>query len=254
MQEIEILNNVSHEELRVNPSFSKELGDGITGTLTYITEFSEVQKEYPILCRKHPENGEYQATVFFGFENNENLFLVDPDPSRQKNIGWNANYVPAVMARGPFSIGLRRAMDAGADTPEPLVRVDTNHPKVSKDLGENLFLENGGNSPYLNHISRMLEVINDGVPLTQRMFECLVKYDLLTPITLDIEFNNNVKLKISNYETINLEKLARLNGAALEELSQKGFFQSSYFIAASLSNFKKLIEWKNKKNLEVNKA
>lgn len=247
MQKMEVLNNVEHENLRVNPEFSAYLGDGITGTLTYITEFSDVQKEYPILCRKNPENGEYQATVFFGFEKNENLFLVDSDPANQKNIGWNASYVPAVMARGPFAIALKREMINGVETHSPLVQVDMNHPKVMKESGQKLFLESGGNSPYLNHISRVLEVINDGMPSTQRMFESFTKYELLEPVVLDIEFHNQVKLKISNYETINLEKLASLNGAALEELNRKGFLQAAYFIAASMSNFKKLIEWKNTK-------
>ncbi|EIK46243.1 hypothetical protein O59_000264 [Cellvibrio sp. BR] len=249
MRKMEVLNNIEHENLGVNPEFSADLGDGITGTLTYITEFSDVQKEYPILCRRNTESGEYQATVFFGFEKNENLFLVDSDPSNQKNVGWNANYVPAVMARGPFSIGLKREMVEGVETPSPLVQVDMNHPKVMRGAGEKLFLERGGNSPYLNHVSRVLEVINDGIPLTKRMFESFTKYELLEPVVLDIEFNNQDKLKISSYETINLEKLASLNGVALEELNRKGFLQAAYFMIASMSNFKKLIEWKNTKLL-----
>ncbi|MBU0801743.1 MAG: SapC family protein, partial [Alphaproteobacteria bacterium] len=98
MRKIEVLNNVTHEDLRVNSEFSAQLGDNIAGTSTYVTEFADVQKEYPILCRKNPESGEYQATIFFGFEKNENLFIVDKN---KKGSGWNADYVPAVMARGP---------------------------------------------------------------------------------------------------------------------------------------------------------
>jgi hypothetical protein len=244
MRKIEVLNNVAHEDLTVNSDFSAQLGDNIAGTLTYITEFADVQKEYPILCRKDPESGEYQATIFFGFEKDENLFLVDQN---QKKSGWNADYIPAVMARGPFSIGIKREVINGVETHNPLVQVDVNHPKVVNGTGKKLFLENGGNTPYLNHISRMLEIINDGIPLTKLMFDFFIKYELLEPVALDIEFQNQDKLKISGYETINLKKLADLNGAALEDLNRNGFLQAAYFIAASLSNFRKLIDWKNTK-------
>jgi hypothetical protein len=149
------------------------------------------------------------------------------------------------MARGPFSIALKRETVNGVEMHNPLIQVDINHPKVVTESGEKLFLDNGGNSPYLNHVSRVLEVINDGIPLTKSMFESLSKYELLEPVVLDIEFRNQVKLKISGYETINLERLANLDGAALQELNCEGFLQAAYFIATSMSNFKKLIEWKN---------
>lgn len=246
MRKIEVLNNVAHEDLRVSSDFSVQFGDNIAGTSTYVTEFADVQKEYPILCRKNPESGEYQATIFFGFEKDENLFLVDKN---KKDSGWNANYVPAVMARGPFSIGIKREVVDGVEMHNPLVQVDIEHPKVLSETGNKLFLENGGNTPYLNHISRMLEIINDGIPLTKLMFDFFIKYELLEPVALDIEFQNQEKLKINGYETINLKKLADLNGAALEDLNRSGFLQAAYFIAASLSNFKKLIDWKNAKLL-----
>lgn len=246
MRKIEVLNNVTHEDLRVNSEFSAQLGDNIAGTSTYVTEFADVQKEYPILCRKNPESGEYQATIFFGFEKNENLFIVDKN---KRASGWSADYVPAVMARGPFSIGIRREVVDGVEMHNPLVQVDVEHPKVLSGTGIKLFLENGGNTPYLNHISRMLEIINDGIPLTKLMFDLFIKYELLEPVALDLEFQNQEKLNINGYETINLKKLADLNGAALEDLNRSGFLQAAYFIAASLSNFRKLIDWKNSKLL-----
>jgi SapC len=247
MQKIEVLNNITHEHLRINPTFAAELYDNVVSTFTYITEFSDVQKEYPILCRKNPETGEYQATVFFGFTKNENLFLTDIDPTTQKNPGWNAHYVPAVMARGPFSIGIHREIVNGLEKLNPMVHVDINHPKATSEEGHKLFLENGGHSPYLNHISKTLEIINDGIPLTKLMFDAFTQYQLLETVVLDIEFQNQDKLKINGFETINIDKLSRLNGTALEELNKSGFLQAAYFIAASMSNIKKLIDWKNRK-------
>lgn len=249
MHKIEVLNNIAHEHLQVNPRFAAELNDNVASTFTYVTEFVDVQKEYPILCRKNPESGEYQALVFFGFEKNENLFLTDMDPTNQKNCGWKADYVPAVMARGPFSIGIHREMVNGLEKHNPMVHIDVNHPKANCEDGQKLFLENGGNSPYLNHISKTLEIINDGIPLTKLMFDVFNKYQLLEAVVLDIEFNNQHKLKMAGFETVSLRRLAQLDGAALEELNRAGFLQAAYFMAASMSNIRKLIDWKNRKLL-----
>lgn len=249
MQKIEVLNNIAHENLKVNPSFSAALGDNVTSTLTYLSELSDVQKEYPILCRKSPETGEYQAIVFFGFQKDENLFLTDVDTNTQRNLGWRADYVPAAMARGPFSIGIQREIENGSETHKPVVHIDINHPKAKCEEGLALFLENGGHSQYLNYISRTLDILHEGMHLTKLMFDAFTKHELLEDVVLDIEFQNLDKLKIAGFETINVEKLSQLDGAALEELNQSGFLQAAYFIIASMSNVDKLIEWKNRKLL-----
>lgn len=247
MEKIEVLNNVTHEHLTVSPTFAAELGDNVVSTITFLTEFSDVQKEYPILCRKNPETGEYQAIVFFGLEKDENLFLTDVDPLHQKYPGWRADYVPAVIARGPFSIGMHREIDNGLETHKAMVHIDMDHPKVKCEEGNKLFLDNGGRTAYLNHISTTLEIINDGIGLTKLMFDAFTKYQMLEPVVLDIEFKNQEKLKFTGFETINVEKLSQLNGAALEELNRAGFLQAAYFIAASMSNVQKLIDLKNYK-------
>ncbi len=247
MQKIAVLNNIDHEHLRVSAKFSAELGDNVASTLTYVTEFSEVQKEYPILCRKNPETGEYQAVVFFGFQKNENLFLADVDLANQRYPGWRANYVPAVMARGPFSIGIQREVANGSESHNAVVHIDMNHPKIISGEGQALFLESGGQGAYLNYISSILDTINKGVHLTQLMFEVFSKHQLLEDVVLDIEFHGQNKLKIAGFETVSVEKLFGLNGEALEELNKSGFLQAAYFIAASMSNIQKLIDWKNRK-------
>lgn len=246
MQKIELLNNITHENLKVNARFSAELGDNIASTVTFLTEFSEVQKEYPILCRKNPETGEYQAVVFFGLQKDENLFLTEADPTSQKHVGWRAEYVPAAIARGPFSIGLQRETASGAENKKPVVNIDMEHPKAGCDHGQELFLQNGGRSPYLNYIAAILDTINDGMHLTRLMFDAFNKYELLEPVTLDLEFLDQSKLKINQFETVNADKLSQLSGEALEELNKSGFLQAAYFIVTSMSNVRKLVDWKNR--------
>lgn len=66
-------------------------------------------------------------------------------------------------------------------------------------------------------------------------------------MVLDIEFQNQDKLKITGFETINADRLSHLDGSALEELNKLGFLQAAYFIVASMSNIRKLIDLKNRK-------
>jgi hypothetical protein len=107
-------------------------------------------------------------------------------------------------------------------------------------------LENGGHSPYLNYISKVLDTLHDGLYLTTLMFDTFNKYELLEDVVLDIEFQNQEKLKFTGFQTINTDKLSDLNGDSLEELNKSGFLKAAYFIAASMSNIRKLIDWKNR--------
>ncbi|MDO3380916.1 SapC family protein [Gilvimarinus algae] len=250
MSKIESLNNIDHENLKVNPGYSAELGDDVSSTVTFITEFSEVQKEYPILCRKDPDSGNYQAVVLFGLQKDENLYLSEVDPTRQKHHGWCAEYVPAALARGPFFIGVKRDSYNVKEDPRPVVQIDLAHPKARCDDGRILFQKNGGHSSYLIYITAVLNTINDGVSLTKSMFEAFNRYDLLEAVTIDVELLNKDRIKIKGFETVSTERLSNLSGDVLEELNKSGFLQAAYFMATSMSNVKKLIGWKNRKNSE----
>lgn len=245
MARIELLDNLSHKDLRINPSFSKELGDNIASTITFITEFAEVQKEYPILFRKDPEKDGYHAVVLFGIQKDENLFLGDSPNGYQKFAGWNAAYIPAVVMRGPFSIGLRKKQEQGSENIEPLVNIDIEHPKVGTDEGVRVFLEQGGNSGYLQHMINTLNLIRDGMNLNKLMFDAYLRYELLEDVDINVELGNQDKHKISGFKTINADRLNQLPGDALVELSRGGFLQAAYFVVASLSNIQKLIDIKN---------
>ena len=241
----ELLNNISHKDLRVRSDYSVDLGDNIPSCVTFITEFAEVQKEYPILFRKDRETAEFQAVVLFGFRKNENLFLAAPDSSPQKHRGWNASYVPAAVARGPFMIGYQNQTENGEERKVPVIHVDMDNPKVSQDEGARVFLEQGGNSPYLEQISRMLNLIRDGMNLNRPMFDAFDRYSLIEDVTVDIDLNNGDKHRLNDFYTINADKLMVLDGEVLQKLNRSGFLQAAYFVVASLSNIKRLVDIKN---------
>ena len=268
------LNNLEHSDLCINNQASEEFGDNVTSTLTYPTEFIEVQREYPILFSKNPQTGEFQSVVLLGVQQNENLFL--------KQGKWYADYLPAVIAKGPFLIGFEAQDTYQGQVTTPVIYIDMASPRVSsaaigltkgltkgiknkaitsksninkrandkqekesRHQGERLFLDNGEQSHYLKGITRALATINDGVQQSKAMFDAFCRYDLIEAVKLEIELDNGEKINLKGNYTIHEEKLANLDGAALATLNNAGFLSLAFAVVASLANVRKLVALKN---------
>lgn len=236
-----LLNNVSHQDLKVVARYGAEFGDSPGSVLAFPTEFVELQKEYPILFRKDSETDRYKATVLLGLSQNENLFL---NPGVRS--GWAANYIPAVVAKGPFLIGLQPKGSGSNDA--PLIYIDMDHPKVGHKEGVSLFLEHGGSSAYLKHITNVLEMIHNGMTVQDTMFDVFSDLDLIEPLSIEIDLHNGQKHKLVGNYTINHKKLAELSGDKLERLSRLGFLPLAYAVVASLTNIQTLTEIKKTKD------
>lgn len=235
-----LLNNVAHHQLKVVTRFGAEFGDNVSSVLVFPTEFIELQKEYPILFRQNPETQKYHATVLLGLHQGENLFL---DPNVK--AGWAASYIPAVVAKGPFLIGFQ-SQEADKNK-VPVIHIDLDHPKANNEKGYPLFLEHGGNSAYLEHISSILKIIHQGVAIQDAMFNLFTELDLIEPIDIEIDMNNGDKQRLVGNFTINEEKLVALGGEQLEKLSKLGFLPLAYAVITSMTNIRRLTEIKNRK-------
>ncbi len=234
-----MLNNVQHFNLRAKNRYSAACGDNSAAVMTFPTEFADIQREYPIVFAKDSATGAYQAVALLGVQAEENLFLNE---TASVGSGWVGNYVPAIVARGPFIIGMP---DDGDMDSAPVVFVDLDSSKVSESEGEALFLPMGGSSPYLDRIVRMLGVIQQGKAIGDLMYAQFDALNLFELVTIDAELSNGEKYRIENYYTINQERLANLNGSELEMLNRSGFLHGAFLVISSLSNVQKLIDIKN---------
>ena len=234
-----LLDNVAHKDLRVRVGYSAEFGDDVNHVLVFPTEFVFVQREYPILFRKDT-NGDLQAVALLGFGKDENLFL-------DENGGWQARYIPAIQQRGPFLIGFRQRDIDGEQVREPVVHVDLDHPRISESEGEPVFLKHGGNSPYLEHANRMLQIIYKGTEHLRPMFAAFEAAGLIEEIDIDVELDARTKFKLSGYFTISEDALSGLDGAQLQSLNQAGYLQLAMLVMNSLGNVSWLIELKNRR-------
>ena len=236
MAKHELLNNITHKDLRIVTRRSAEFGDDIASVLTFPSEFRNILGEFPICICKDPDSGKFHFSALMGFEDKENLFLVDDK--------WDASYIPLMLERQPFLIG-QRQLDSSGDE-QILVHIDMESSRVSSTDGELVFLEKGGNSAYLQRISSVLQAIYDGGKQSQLFIEQLLKHELVESFSLDVELDDGSKNQLKGFYTISEEKLGKLPIDVLEGFMRSGMLQGIYMVIASLSNFRNLIARKNK--------
>ncbi len=235
----QLLDNVTHKNLRVITERSAWYGDDIAATLIFPLEFRRLQAEYPIAFQKSAETGDYEPIALFGFEEGENLYL-GPD-------GWDASYIPLTVERQPFLIGFTSTENDGVLEEAPVVHIDMDSPRVSETEGVAVFLEHGGQSPYLEHINSVLQAIHDGYSQNKRFSESLRALELLEPFSLEFELKDGSKKKLSGLYTLNEDVLKMLDAVALEKLHANGFLESVFMVMASIGNFRTLIDRKNRR-------
>lgn len=235
-----LLNNVVHQNLKVITRFGAEFGESTSTVLAFPTEFIELQKEYPILFKQNSDTKKYQAVALLGLSQGENLYL---DPNLR--TGWAANYIPAAIAKGPFLIGWQTQDSGKANA--PVIHIDLDHAKVGHEDGYPLFLEHGGNSPYLEHIASILKIIHEGVAIQDVMFKMFSEMDLIEPVDIEIDLKNGEQFKLVGHHTINQDKLVALGGDQLEKLNKLGFLPLAYAVITSMTNVRKLTEIKRNK-------
>jgi hypothetical protein len=228
-----LLNNVDHQQLRVVTTRGGAWGDEVMSALTFPDEFRTLQAHYPIVFRKLDDGTGFQALALFGFEAGENLFL--------EGEHWDAPDIPLSIERQPFLIGV--------DGEQLMVHVDLDSPRISRsEAGEAVFLPRGGSSDYLERMNSVLLAIHTGLQGADAFLEALLRHELLESFVLDITLDDGSLNRLAGFYTINEERLAALDDAALGRLQRAGHLLPIYMALASLSNFRSLIDRKNRRH------
>ena len=219
------LNNVEHRDLRVITARGAQYGENVMYTMTFPAEFRNVQAHFPIVFGKS-NDGTFTPLALFGFRDKQNLFL--------EGDKWDALYVPLMMERQPFLIG---------HAPHgKVVHIDLDSPRVSQTEGERIFRDHGGNSDFLEHITGVLATLDQGIEGTAPFIAALIEHNLLESFVLDMQFKDGAQHRFAGFYTIQEERLAKLDAAALGKLHERGYLQPIYMVIASFSNFRGLIE------------
>lgn len=223
------INNIDHARLRVRPSAGAAFGDAANQALVFPAEFEELQREFAILFRRRDTG--LHAYALLGLDRDENLFL--------SGDRWTSRYVPATHQRGPFSIGIARDSVDGAG--EPMIHLDLDDPRVGESEGLPLFLEHGGNAPYLTQISGVLRLLYQEMENAPAAYAALDEAGLLTTVTLTIDVSEDRSYTLPDVLVVDVERLAAMGGEPLERLHRSGVLRLAILAAASLGNIQQLI-------------
>jgi hypothetical protein len=231
-----LLNNVEHRDLAIRTRRGAAYGDAVMAAPTFPDEFRSVQAHYPIVFQA-TTSGSFQPLALFGFKDGENLFLGKD--------GWDADYLPVAVERLPFLIG--------RDGDELVVHVDLASPRVTRrapdaepppddpDPAVPVFLPQGGTSPYLERVNRLLLTLHQGLQATPAFIDALRAHQLLESFVVDVTAADGSQHRLAGFHTIHEERLAALDAGALDALHRAGHLLPTYMALASLANFRALI-------------
>ncbi len=237
MTQIVKLDNVIHNNLSVDPHLSAQYGNSVNQALIFPNEMTALQKEYPIFFRKD-QNGDFLSIILMGLDHDENLFLDDD--------GWHANAIPATHQAGPFSLSYDE------DNDDYLIEIDLDNPRVNDgnmaqadeeaivQRAVPIFLPQGGQSNYLQHVEKILHVIRTGVQFSANFFAALQALDLIQPVEVGVHVTDTQYHSIPDLYSINEEKFNNLNEEQLSMMHKNGLLALCYFILASRSNINAL--------------
>jgi hypothetical protein len=233
---LQLLNNVDHADVALVPGYGAAFGDSVNQCLVFPTEFEFLQSEYVILIQKN-DSGAFQAVALLGLDKDENLFLDSGE--------WNTRYVPAMHRRGPFMIGFQDREVSGEVHREPMIHIDIDHPRIAKSAGMPLFLPHGGNTAPLEQAIGALQMIHEGMQVAEPMFTNFGALGLIQPAEIEMQLSETERYQFTDYYTICRDRLAALDGDALEHLHKAGFLELAFHLLGSLRNAPSLITSKN---------
>ncbi len=215
------LNSVQHASLRIIRKYSAALGDNVMTCLAFTTEMRTLQGTYPLLLQRIEGNATPLPVALLGLENNENLFLCASES------GWTTEIIPMMMQKGPFYIA-KEQDNSGAV--RNVIALDERHPKLSLEIGENLFSDAGGHSLYLERIIALLENI-----------------ELSHPHKLEFALDDGSVHTLTGFYGLDEERLQSLPSDTLHSLHQKGHLLPLFMMLASQSQISRLMALKNGK-------
>jgi hypothetical protein len=128
-----------------------------------------------------------------------------------------------------------------------MIHLNLDNPRISESEGEAVFMPHGGNSPFLEHVTRMLQIIFDGAELAKPMFAAFEEAGLIEAVEMKINLDENTQYKLPDFFTISQDRLEALEGTVLERLNRQGYLQLAMFVANSLGNIEWILELKNRR-------
>jgi len=237
MSSVKILDKNSHSTVKID--VSQRLKHAAEQNLmpVMLSEFQRCAIHFPIILTKNADTGKFTCAAMFGFEKGENLFW--------KEGKWDALYEPLNIQRQPFLLANLNESDNEPKPENFVFCIDENSPCVTREKTGQALFDNGEPTDYLKQMQKTLAELLQGEKQVEGFVNTMREMDLISPLSLDITFNNDDKQRIDGVYTIDEEKLNSLNDSQVCALHKSGYLGVIYTVYVSLGQLYPLIERKN---------
>lgn len=221
-----VLDRAKHGASRVAPVRRFEFAAGVQALPVTVSEFKEVQKEYPLVFARAADK-KLVPVALTGLRKNENLYVA-------AGGAWDARYVPAYIRRYPFIFS-----EAGNDS--LTLCMDEAYEGLDSGDGDLLF-EDGRESPYLKGILEFMGAYQNDFRLTGEFCKHLDDLGVLVQMSATAEMKTGEKYVINNFLMVDEARLRAIDSVSVGRLFQSGEMALIHAHLMSLSNLGRLID------------
>jgi hypothetical protein len=235
------LDFAKHARMRVKPNVDFAHAKELNLAAINLGELTATVANFPVVFVQHPESKVTRPVAMFGLRPGENVFY--------STDGWDSTYVPLLIQRHPFLIGLN---DKEPESKTLTMCIDRTSPYLTENEGDGiaLFQESGQGTDFLNTRNMMLTDIFEGEKLTEKFTQKVMELGLLAPFEIVLQALDGEFRKITGLQTFSERKLLELTPEQAHELRISGFLPACYLIFSSLFQIHKLMQLRNRKLVE----
>ncbi|PCI44673.1 MAG: hypothetical protein COB49_10875 [Alphaproteobacteria bacterium] len=235
MTDFTLLNGEDHRDLKLQDNLPYDAMKSLKNCQIIVDEIFLAGSSFPVFFIKDVEKGQFLLSVIFAFQNDGNLFVGQD--------GWNAPYMPLNIKRQPLALG----MELAADVLQPHdIYIDLDSELVSSVAGSRLFHEDGSETVFLKDKKRSLGGMVQGEEKTQSFIDSILKYDLMSPLTITLSTAEGDRL-IKGIYGIDHVKMKYMDPKSYLGLIDEGVLDNIIMMKASYAQIGRLIWMENKK-------
>lgn len=194
-----------------------------------VNEFKHVAHTYPIVFLKGADE-RFGAYALLGVKHDQNLFVDTAG-------NWNADYIPAMIRRYPFSLG------QGSDATQFVICIDEGSNLISQTEGEELVTKDGKPGRVVDQAKEFLGELYRFNELTVQFCQELYDLGILVPLTVNVKGQDGAgTTQVSGCYAVQEKKLDELTDEKFLELRKKGALPLIYAHLNSLTHVEKIIK------------
>ncbi|GGZ98035.1 hypothetical protein GCM10008090_02970 [Arenicella chitinivorans] len=237
MTSLVALNSDAHRNLKVEVKDQVALAEGHNLLPIFMAEFGPCSSECPVVFAKNNETGQIRPVIMTGFTPDENLLC--------ENGKWLGRYLPGSLRPSALV-----AMPDKNNSEKLVICVDEDSKLVNTDLGERLFDDEGNQTEFLQHQSKLAaEVRAHGMQMLD-FIDTLTELSLLKSNPISITPPSGQPFNVTGLYFVDEVALGELPAEKLAELRDKGYLRAIYASLVSLHRLDDLMQRRAKRSAQ----